>query len=173
MADCYPLLTVCQRLNARLRYGFDWTRDFARRREPGKPHPLGTRIRITELGRRDTGLEYESSGGTSNGLDNAKIAWPTAPGGTVVDGTITWTAHALSAASLTEEITSSTWAAPVGSGIVVDGEVLDNDPGLQRTLAFMDTTGAESGQTYDVVNTVVTLPDTARYEAVVRITVDP
>lgn len=171
MADCQVVLECCQRQNERRDWGFTWTSECARRRRPSEPHGAGVRIRVLELGARDTSLEYESSGGQASGRATDKIRWPTTVGETVVDGEITWTARALSTASLEDQIATSVWQPPSGSGLIVDDDSVSQAAGLQQTAAFVDSAAASTNQVYDILNLVTTV-NGRRFEGVLRLTVD-
>lgn len=168
MADCYALQEKCQRVGERYDYAFNWTLELSRKRQPNTPYGAGTCVRPA-LAEQGTGLEYESSGGVSDGRANARLRWPRELGGTLVDGSITWTAVALSTASLEDQIDTSTWTSP--SAITVDDEDITQTAGLQQTAAFVDSQAGEAGQTYEIVNQCVTT-NGRRLEGVLRLTLD-
>lgn len=89
----------------------DYTADFeahcVRYREPGTAYASGVKVRP----RRATGLQYSSGGGVT-GTDEPR--WPTTVGGTVRDGSVTWTAEALADTSLTRTLASASWVADTG-----------------------------------------------------------
>jgi hypothetical protein len=127
---------------------------------PGKVYPNEQTIRPN----LPTGFQYVSAGGQS-GLTEPR--WPTAVGGTVTDGSITWTAEAIGNESLRAAIISSAWSAPVD--ITVDSETVVNTGGAQIVAA--DVAGGDPGQTYDITNTV-TLSDGTVEESVIVLSVE-
>ena len=78
----------CQHVEAKLDYGWDWTREFSRLW--AKDKPFGTGVTVRPATNPVTGFQYVSSGGQSAEFEPA---WPRTDGGTVVDGSITWTAE--------------------------------------------------------------------------------
>lgn len=110
-----------------------------------------------------TGFQYSSSGGWS-GLVEPR--WPTTVGGTVTDGSITWTCEAISNDSLNATIATSAWSAE--AGITVDNDTLTNTEGVQ--IVTVEVSGGTAGQTFDITN-VVTLSDGAVEESVLEVKV--
>lgn len=96
-----------------------------------------------------TGLQYVSTAGQSGAFEPR---WPTTIGGTVTDGSITWTAEAISNDSLLTTISSSDWLAD-DSDLTVDGEVLVNTSGAQ--VATVHVSGGVTGNEYEVTNTII------------------
>lgn len=147
MAKCLLIVKKCQHVEARLDYAFDWTRELTRLWEADHPYAYGIAVRPAGLA---TGFQYLSSGGQSAAIEPS---WPTTVGGTVVDGSITWTAELIDDASLADEIDTDTWT--------VDDTTLTVEPvapvitdGLQMTSAFLSD--GLSGITYTVENEMVT-----------------
>lgn len=141
---CQPIIEVCKGANDRKPYGFNLTASLARNWAPGLVFAEGDVIRPL---RRPTGFEYVAGGDGQTG--HREPNWPTELGGTVQDGSITWTCQAISADSLLRTIAQSTWAGD--SGISVNGETVMNGAS-QRTGAYVS--GGTAGQSYMVVNTV-------------------
>ena len=164
MATCYALKKACKRQGERLDWAFNWTHELARKWQADVPYAPGVALRPTDPDGQ-TGLEYVSGGGQSG---SQEPVWPTAVGETVVSGTVTFTAQALSMDSLDDVIVSSTWVSAAPS-IVIDGEVQSATAGLQQTSAFV--AGGVLKKTHDVVNTVTTQKRT--FEGVLRLTIDP
>lgn len=155
---CLEILKRCQSVEARLDYGFDWTRTLSRRWQRDRPFDAGVVVRPEVV---VTGFEYISSGGQSG---EEEPNWPRVLGATVVDGSITWTTQVISADSLIEEIASDTWFASVPAGLTVEPAVPTMFPGLQMTKVILS--GGEVGQMYVVENEMVTTQD---YEYMARI----
>lgn len=146
---CSAKFAACKRASETKPYGFRWTDAFCRRWQADTPFATGVRVRPTLAALR-SGFEFESSGGQSNGKKEPK--WPTALGETVQDGSITWTAVALSVNGLLERVSAVAWVAPVG--ITVNPRVAVDEAGLQETLA--DISGGTSGTTYEIRADVTT-----------------
>jgi len=116
-----------------LDYSIEFERHCARFREPNTDYALNTRVRP----KRATGLQYVATAGRS-GTEEPR--WPTSVGGTVVDGSITWTAEAISTSSLIRTPSSASWAAD--SGITVA------TPVISGTKASALISGGTLGQQY-------------------------
>lgn len=86
-----------------LDYTADFTARCIRTREPATDYTAGDRIRPVP----ETGLQYYATTGRTGSRD---VRWPTAVGGTVRDGTVTWTAETVNTASLARTIVSVVWA---------------------------------------------------------------
>jgi hypothetical protein len=161
---CVTTVKACKASGEKRPYAFNWTLELSRRWEANTPFSAGVAVRpSSEL--LQTGFEYESSGGQSNGKKEPK--WPTALGGTVTDGSITWTAVSLTNDSLLEQIATSAWQVPVGlSG---SGESTIITPGQQA--ASIDLADGAAETTYTVVNEIVTTTGT-KYVARLELTID-
>ena len=70
---------------------------------------------------KDSGFEFEASAAGQSGAREPR--WPNTLGATVTDGSITWTAKAVSTASLVKTLASVTWTVP--SSFTVSGESVD------------------------------------------------
>lgn len=109
---------------------------------------VGGRVyRATERVRPSSanGYEYEcTTAGQSKTLRGSKEpTWPTALGATVVDGSVTWTCRALSAATLRRVISAVTYDTP--TGVTVTGGDFDVADGrcelsgmISGVTAYMD-----------------------------------
>jgi hypothetical protein len=115
----------------------------ARTWQPGRVYAAAIRVRPAS---RPSGFEYEATAGQS-GFREPK--WPAVLAATITDGSVTWTARAISNASLSRTITSAAWSAP--AGITLSAESVVNTDGAQRITAYIqgDTAG-----TYAVTATV-------------------
>lgn len=146
MARCVETLKACQQAEERKPYGFNWTALLARRWSADTPFATGVKVRPTEA----TGFQYSSSGGQSG---PEEPSWPTVIGGTVTEGSITWTCEALAADSLADQIDDDSWLVP--PGIVIDPDAPTVSAGLQRTSAA--ASGGTPGNTYVIDNEVLTV----------------
>lgn len=158
MAKCLEILKRCQSVEARLDYGFDWTRELSRRWQRDQPYEAGVVVRPEVV---VTGFEYLSSGGQSG---EEEPNWPRVLGATVVDGSITWTTQAISYDSLADQIQSDTWFDSVPAGLDVVPGSPTTFPGLQMTRVILS--GGEVGQVYVIENEMLTSQE---YEYIARI----
>jgi hypothetical protein len=157
---CRIVKTVCKTAAETKLWGFDYAgfdadagswNFLARVWAPGTGYAASTTVRPT----KPTGWQYVSSGGHSG---KTEPRWPTAAAGTVTDGSITWTAEAVSNDSLWATVDSSAWDVGPNSpaGITVGGEALVNTDGSQ--IATAQVSGGTVDELYEVTNTV-TLSD--------------
>jgi hypothetical protein len=121
-----------------LPFEFDWTQEFASYWAAGGSFPQFSAIRPVSV---TTGLEYVSSGGQAG---EEEPTWPTTIGGTVEDGSITWTAQALSNSSLRERISTASW--PAVTGFTISDETTTDEPGRQLTTAKINADTAISSR---------------------------
>lgn len=122
----------------------DWHDYLANFREAGTAYASGYRVRLPR--RYATGLQYQcTTPGVTSGKPN--VRWPTLVGGTVTDGTVVWTAEAMSTQSLRTTIASDDWPAVAGLTL---GTESNND---LRYQVLVD--GGTSGQTYEVKHQVI------------------
>lgn len=148
-----------------LEFSINWTIEFANLWEPNQAYTAAVRVRpATAAGQ--TGFEYESSGGQSDG--DTEPEWPAVLNDTVVDGSITWTARALSNASLRERISSFTVPAVTGFTIV-EGTAID-EPGRQITPAQISASAALNGKRS--IRYEVTTTDGNEYVGIIRLKVE-
>lgn len=151
MARCLEIVKRCQHLDAKLPYGFNWTRQMARRWESDTPYDgVSPGVALRPAG-DPTGFQYRSSGGQSGAFEPI---WPTILGGQVTDGSITWTAEAYSGDSLLHGIASDIWSASVPAGLTVVAQPPVVTAGLQQTAVVLS--GGAAGVTYGIENEVVT-----------------
>ena len=148
MTECIATLKVCQGPQSVLDYAFDLTERFAILRQPNYPYASGAHVRSFEGG---TGWQFQSSGGVTNG-DEFEPDWPIESGDTVVDGSLTWTAEAITFDSLRYRIDSVTWTAP--DGITLTNEQVIDQPAMQEVRVTL--AGGTAGEKYRIVGVVVT-----------------
>ena len=117
-----------------LDYSVEFIAHAARYREPNTDYNTSTKVQP----KRATGLEYNASTGGRTGTDEPR--WPTTVAQTVTDGSVIWTAAAISTASLTRTLSSATWTAD--TGLTVSGQA------LQGTKSTATISGGTLGQTY-------------------------
>jgi hypothetical protein len=160
---CVFTIEECQRAGEIRPYGFDWTVFLANRWRLNAPYAADDRVRPTTE-EKQTGFEYASSGGQSNG--KKEPTWPKVLSATVIDGSIRWTAVALSEDSLLETIVSSTWTVP--GSVTASLEATVDTAGQQATSVFL--TSATPGA-YEVVNEITTSLG-AEYQAVIELTIE-
>ncbi len=129
--------------DAELQYGFDFEPECARRWLPYTDYAAGVRIRI--YGRGDaSGFEHESSGGRTGATPPRFAA--VAAGTSEQDGSITWTARALSTSSLTRQVSGTpTWVADAGITV--------SDQAIEGMIATVHLAGGEDGSNYNVTVT--------------------
>jgi hypothetical protein len=86
----------------------------------GHYYALTARVRVPGV----AGLEYECTIAGETGA--APVRWPKVAAGTVTDGSVVWTARAISTASLLATISGTpTWTVP--TGYTVSGEAINNN----------------------------------------------
>jgi hypothetical protein len=117
-----------------LDYAIEFALHCARLREPNTDYALNTRVQP----HRPTGFQYVASGAGRSGTDQPR--WPTTLGATVTDGSVTWTAEAISTASLARTLSNATWTAD--SGLTVTGAA------VVGTRATCLISGPQLGQRY-------------------------
>lgn len=161
---CVFTAEECKGTGEKVPYAFNWTLQLARKWSANKPFAADVRIRPSSEGLQ-TGFEYESSGGQSNGSFEPR--WPTRLGGTVRDGSITWTAVALSVDSLLETISTSDWDVP--TGLTPSAAATTATAGEQATEIAI--AGGTPGEVYEVINEIVTSAGN-EYNAVLELTIE-
>jgi hypothetical protein len=118
-----------------LDYAVEFESHCTKLREPNTTYALDARVRPA----RATGLQYKATAGVT-GTDEPR--WPTAATLTVVDGSVTWTAEAMSSGSLARTLASCIWT--LDSGITASGQI----DTATRSLAIIS--GGVLGQRYSV-----------------------
>lgn len=136
-----PYAEFIQRPGETIDYAIEWAGWLANRWSAGASFAVNFEIRP----RSSTGFQYSSSGGYSGAIEPT---WPTTIGGTVTDGSITWTCAAIDTTSLASTISSSTWAP--GSPLTVGTATLT---GTNATGFVTAGSGTADGDYY-VRNTV-------------------
>jgi hypothetical protein len=148
MAKCLQIAKKCQNVEAKLDYGFDWTRTLSRLWT--RDHPYGVGVTVRPFGPA-TGYQYASSGGQSGEIEPN---WPRVAGASVVDGSITWTAEAIATTSYEDMIVSDVWTGGDSSGLTVEPVAPTIAAGLQQTAVVLS--GGVVGTVYTVENEVLT-----------------
>lgn len=119
----------------------DWHDFLANLRKVGAAVASGVIIRLSRA--RATGLQYRcTTAGTTSGQPTERLRWPSTAGQTLTDGSVVWTAEAMSDASLRTTISANNWPAVTG---LTFGTTSNAD--LIYTLLV---SGGMSGQTYDI-----------------------
>lgn len=123
------VFSACLLAGEALPFQFNWTRELANlwAADTGFAALAVVRPRAAE---RQTGFEYASSGGQTG---PEEPQWPTTLGGTVQDGSITWTAQALSNGSLRERIADVDW--PAVTDFTITPALFVDEPGRQLSAA--------------------------------------
>jgi hypothetical protein len=149
MAKCFEIAKKCQHNEAKLDWPFNWTRQFSRLWLRDFSYDMGVVVRPAG---DPTGFEYLCTSGGRTGSEEP--AWPRVIGGSVVDGSLTWQAQAISFDSLVERIASDTWTASDPVGLTTAAVAPVDTAGLQQTAVICSD--GEVGETYIVENEVVT-----------------
>jgi hypothetical protein len=91
----------------------DWHDYLINTREPGKAVAQNYVFRPPRS--RATGLEYKcTTAGVTSQAPYDRLRWPTAAASTITDGTVVWTAQAVSTSSLRATVSSDSWTADTG-----------------------------------------------------------
>lgn len=145
--DCAPVPKLCQPAGTRKPVPVDYTRKLENLWTKGEVRQLGEAFRPT----RPTGVEYSVT--NASGQSGAREpVWrnPEIIGGTYTDGSLQLVAQAISNASLSNTIQSSTWSGP--AELTIDGEGVQTTGGEQKAFCFV------SGNTpgvYRITNSIV------------------
>ena len=167
MAKCIETLKVCQGADERLDYAFNVTDELALRWQTSRSYLTGQVVRPSVA----TGFEYvattdDSSGGLTNG--RVEPTWPRAEGGTVVDGSVTWTAQLPTFEGLRDRIDTVAWESrPLGDLNLTD-QVEQDLPGLQEVRIWVS--GGTIGEVYDC-RALITPEAGAKYECRLEVTI--
>ena len=140
----------------KLDYSVDFEAALTRFREPSTTYALNTVVRS----RVAPGLEYKAT--TAGRSGTIEPRWPTAAAGTVTDGSVVWTAQAISTNSLTSTLASAAWT--VDSGLTSSGQA----ESWQRSTIHLS--GGTDGQTYTVICTG-TMVDGRKFTGIILLTV--
>lgn len=122
-----------------LDYAADFGSHCARYREPSTDYSLNTIV----LPKRATGLQYKAT--TAGRSATAEPRWPATAAGTVTDGSVVWTAEAITTGSLLRTLSSAAWSADTG--------VTVGSPSTAGTRSTVLISGGTEGQDYDIVCT--------------------
>lgn len=168
MAELIQTLKVAQAADERQDYAFNVTDEFALRWRPARAYLTGQIVRPND--RPATGFQYvaatDASGGMSSG--DQEPNWPKIVGGTVVDGSVTWTAQLPTYDGLRERIDSVAWNdADVGDLILAD-QVEQDLPGLQEVRIWVS--GGTVDRTYDA-RALITTESGAVFECRLEVTI--
>lgn len=123
----------------------DWHDYLINTRDPGKAVALNYVFRPARA--RATGLEYKctTAGVTSQKAYDA-IRWPLAAAGTVTDGSVVWTAQAVSASSLRATVSSNAWTSDTG--------VTRSDESTTDLIYTAYFAGGTDGERYEIKHSI-------------------
>lgn len=161
MAECIIKQSVCKAAGETRSWGFNLALYFSRKWTKITPFAASVAIKPSKEGLQ-TGYEYVSSGGVSG---SAEPRWPSAKDiaagkNTVRDGSIVWTARAITEDSLFERIDTVAW--DVDAGITfVEAAVVD-EAAMQATGGKFST--GTQGEQYDAT-ALITTTQGNEYEA--------
>jgi hypothetical protein len=144
--------TVGLRVGERKPYGFDVTKFCTNYWSPGEVYAVTEVVRprdVEDGGKGPTGLQYRVT--VAGQCVDREPTWPTTAGETVVCGTVTFIAEAISNTSLKKTISSSTWSGP--ATITIDDDTTQSSDGEQKTAVFIEAT-EEFSEAVEVVNHV-------------------
>ena len=169
MAKCIETLKVCQGADERQDYAFNVTDEFSLRWQANRAYQTGQVVRPNQ--RAGTGFEYlaatDAGGGMSSG--DQEPTWPKVVGGTVVDGSITWTCQLPTYDSLRERIDSVVWDEdPEIDDLVLSDQVEQDIPGLQEARIWVS--GGTLGNVYNC-RALITTESGAIYECRLEVTI--
>ena len=168
--SCRIVKKVCKTAGETKSWGFDYAGYdgdtgkwgfLVRSWAPGAIYGLGESVRPSI----PTGLQYAASAGQSGAFEPR---WPTTVGGTVADGSVTWTAEAIDNDSLLTTVSASAWSQD-DSDVGLANDVLVNTGGSQ--VATVHVSGGVAGRQYEVTNTI-TLADGAIEESRLLVSVE-
>ena len=149
-----------QRKGEAVLYTHDRTDNLAQRWEAGKVVASGYKVRP----KRATGWQYTSTAGQTGAQEPR---WPANSGGTVVDGSVTWTAEAITDASLLAYVSGPGNSAWTGDGGATLTPAL---PASARATCLVDTAACAVGQVLRIVNRM-TLTNGEKRDAVFNVRV--
>jgi hypothetical protein len=122
-----------------LDYAADFAGHCARIREPNTDYSTNTIV----LPVRATGLQYKCTTAGRTGTNEPR--WPMTAAQTVTDGSVVWTAEAITTGSLLRTLSSAAWSADTG--------VTVGSPSTAGTKSTVLISGGTEGQDYDVICT--------------------
>lgn len=137
---------IAKRVLDKVTLQVDWHNYLINRRQPGVAIPLNFVVR--PIRSKATGLEYKcTTAGVTSQAPYDRIKWPVTAALTVTDGTVVWTAQAVSASSLRATVSVDTWSA-FDAGITLSDQ--SNSDLIYTTYA----SGGVDGQDYDIKHKV-------------------
>lgn len=137
--SCEVIRTECLRVGDKVPITLDFSLVAARHWRRGATIPVNQRIRA-----KKSGYEYEAT--TAGQTGNSEPMWPLTLDATVNDGSVVWTARAISLASLLKILVSVVWTVP--TGLTKSGESADLTN--QTAEAYIEAVTAGS---YEVIVT--------------------
>jgi hypothetical protein len=154
-ATCIGILEATQDPSEKLDYAVDFEDALARYRLANTAYASNVKVRS----KLASGFQFSSSGGRTG---DKEPRWPTTVGGTIQDGSITWTCEAASTSSLTSTVSSAPFTAD--TGVTISNQSIVGQAGTAFVAGGLD------GQTYNVVCTA-TMADGRIMVGIVRLTV--
>jgi len=165
---CVHVEEVCKTPGEIRDYSIRWTNETFNFWASGEQYSLADRVRPSVA----NGYEYQCSqaGQTAQSTEetDAEPIWPTTLGGAVTDGSVIWTAVAISTTGLRKTIASSTWTVEDES-IEVEDSTFVSTAGKQSTSVKIS--GGDDGEVWDAVNHVV-FSDGTELDAILRVTIE-
>ncbi len=117
-----------------------------RYREPDTAYAANVCVRPA----RSTGLQYKAT--TAGRSGNQEPRWPEVAGQTVQDGSVVWTAEAITTSSLLRTLSSATWTPD--AGLTASAPAID----AEACAAVANISGGALGQSY-LVRVAATFSD--------------
>lgn len=161
--SCEPHATYdCIRPDEVVPFELDLEGDIIRSWQGGKVYVLGERVRPGS----PNGFEYEcTTAGQTKRLRGIKEpSWPTTIGQTVVDGSVVWTARALSGNSLARTISGVTYEPP--TGVTLSGTGYDLTGGRARLYGMFQ--GVTASMDASII-AHITYSDTSHEDIVIQV----
>lgn len=154
-----------QRPGDALSWFFDFSNECFRFREPGRNYTADAVVRPPVA----TGYEYRATTGgqTAGSLDRPTVPrWPTTIGGTVTDGSVVWTAQALTSGGLARTVVAKSVESDGDLTVVSSTLVNQND---RQGISVLLTSAAD-GATLDCL-VAATFSDGEKAELALRLSV--
>lgn len=129
--SCEIVKTECLSVGDRVPITLDFTQLILRPWRAAGIYALNDKIRGSK-----PGFQFNAGNAGQAGLREPR--WPTTLGGTVVDGSITWTAEAVAVDSLVKTLVSATWSAD--ASITISGTAVDTTE--QTAIAYVQPSAA-------------------------------